>query len=79
MKKTILGFTILAITTLILFSCCPVNFSKSSSSVSINSNSSVATVSFTDKKSKDVYKRQTPATVTFKSGAGYFSKAPNIK
>ena len=58
-----------------LFSSCATIFGKSSYPVSINSNPSGATVSITDKKSKEVYKGQTPATVTLKSGAGYFGKA----
>ena len=59
----------------ILFSSCATIFGKSSYPVSINTSPTGATVSITDKKSKEVFKGTTPATVTLKSGAGYFSKA----
>jgi hypothetical protein len=75
MKKTILSFAMFAIAVPTLFSSCATIFGKSSYPVSINSNPAGATVSITDKKSKEVYKGQTPATVTLKSGAGFFSKA----
>lgn len=75
MKKTILTFAMAAIAIPTLFTSCATIFGKSSYPVSINSNPSGATVSITDKKSKEVYKGQTPATVTLKSGAGFFSKA----
>ncbi|MBX6360157.1 MAG: PEGA domain-containing protein [Acidobacterium ailaaui] len=75
MKKTVLSLTMLAIIAPMSFSGCATIFGKSSYPVSINSNPSGATVSITDKKGKEVYKGQTPATVTLKSGAGYFSRA----
>lgn len=75
MKKTFLSLTMLAIALPMVFSSCATIFGKSSYPVSINSNPSGATVSITDKKSKEVFKGQTPATVTLKSGAGFFSKA----
>jgi hypothetical protein len=75
MKKAILSFVMLAIAVPTLLSSCATIFGKSSYPVSINSNPSGATVSITDKKSKEVYRGQTPATVTLKSGAGFFSKA----
>lgn len=75
MKKRILNVTMIAIAAPILLSSCATLFGKSSYPVSINSNPTGATVSITDKKSKEVFKGQTPATVTLKSGAGFFSKA----
>jgi len=75
MKKTILSLTMLAIAVPTLLTSCATIFGKSSYPVSINSNPNGATVSITDKKSKEVFKGQTPATVTLKSGAGFFSKA----
>lgn len=75
MKKTVLSLTMLAIAAPLLFSSCATIFGKSSYPVSINSNPSGATVSITDKKGKEVYKGASPATVTLKSGAGFFSKA----
>jgi hypothetical protein len=75
MKKTVLSLTMLAIAAPLLFSSCATIFGKSSYPVSINSNPAGATVSITDKKGKEVYKGASPATVTLKSGAGFFSKA----
>ena len=75
MKSTFMKVTILAIALPILFSSCATIFGKSSYPVSINSNPTGATVSITDKKGKEVYKGVSPATVTLKSGAGYFGKA----
>jgi len=65
----------LAIALTTLFSSCATIFGHSSYPVSINSNPSGATISITDKKSKEVYKGASPATVTLKSSAGFFSKA----
>jgi hypothetical protein len=59
----------------ILFSSCATIFGKSSYPVSINSSPAGAAVVITDKKGKEVYKGQSPATVTLKSSSGYFSKA----
>ena len=75
MKRTFRKVTMLAIALPILFSSCATIFGKSSYPVSINSNPTGATVSITDKKGKEVYKGVSPATVTLKSGAGYFGKA----
>jgi len=58
-----------------LLTSCATIFGKTSYPVSINTDPTGAMVSITDKKNKEVYKGQTPATVTLKSGAGYFSKA----
>ena len=74
MKKTIVS-SLMLLSTATLFSSCATIFGKSSYPVSISSTPNGATLSITDKKSKEVYKGQTPATVTLKSGAGFFSKA----
>lgn len=54
---------------------CATLFGKSSYPVSVNSNPSGATISITDKKGKEVYRGASPATVSLKSGAGFFSRA----
>ena len=54
---------------------CATIFGKSSYPVSINTNPNAANLSITNKKGKEVYKGQSPATVILKSGAGFFSKA----
>lgn len=75
MKQKFLKLSVLVMTVPILFSSCATIFGRTSYPVSINTNPTGATVSITDKKSKEVFKGTTPATVTLKSGAGYFSKA----
>ena len=67
--------TALVLTVPILFSSCATIFGKSSYPVSINTNPSGADISITDKKSTEVFKGKTPATVVLKSSAGFFSKA----
>jgi hypothetical protein len=56
-------------------SSCATIFSKSNYPVAVNSNPVGATVTITDKKGKEVFKGQTPTTVTLKSGAGFFARA----
>lgn len=75
MKRSFFKVTIMAIALPILFSSCATIFGRSSYPVSINSNPTGATVSITDKTGKEVYKGASPATVTLKSGAGYFGRA----
>ncbi len=75
MKQKLLNLTLFVLTVPILFSSCATIFGKSSYPVSIRTTPTGANVSVTDKKSKEVYKGTTPATVTLKSGAGFFSKA----
>lgn len=58
----------------IIISCATI-LGKSSYPVSINTNPNGATISITDKKGKEVYKGQSPSTVTLKSGGGFFVKA----
>jgi len=79
---TLLGLTptsvdkvVIVISFSVLFSSCATLFGKSSYPISINSNPSGAVVAITDKRGKEVYKGQSPATVTLKSSAGYFSRA----
>lgn len=75
MKKNVLKFgAFLMFAPLFITSCASI-FGKSSYPVSINTNPNGANISITDKKGKEVYKGQSPATVTLKSGAGFFSKA----
>ena len=54
---------------------CATIFGRSNYSMAINSNPTGASLSITDKKGKEIFKGVTPATVTLKSSAGYFSKA----
>ncbi len=75
MRKSIFKLTALAIAAPLLFSNCASIVSKSSYPISINSNPSGATVTITDKKGNEVFKGQSPATATLKSGAGFFVKA----
>jgi len=62
-------------TTTVLLSSCASIVSRSAYPVSIRTNPAGANISITDKKGKEVYKGQSPAQVTLKAGAGYFSKA----
>src|SRR5690606_22977613 len=75
MKKQIIRATALCLVSSILFSSCASIFGKSSYPISINSNPVGANVTITDKKGKEVFKGQSPTTVTLKSSSGYFSKA----
>ena len=58
-----------------LLSGCATILSKSSYPVHISTDPKGAAVTITDKKNKEVFKGQSPANVTLKSGAGFFSKA----
>ncbi len=75
MKQNSVKLAVLVLTLPIFFSSCATIFGKSSYPVSINTSPTGASISITDKKSKEVYKGTTPSTVTLKSGAGFFSKA----
>jgi hypothetical protein len=75
MKKLILNLALCAIVIPATFSSCATIFGKSSYPVAIRTDPQGAAVTITDKKSKEVFKGQTPCTVTLKSGAGYFTKA----
>ena len=68
-------FSALLIVLVFLFSGCASIVSKSIYPLSINSNPNDAKISITDKKGKEIYLGNTPATVQLKAGAGFFSKA----
>jgi hypothetical protein len=74
MRKTITAIAgrVLAAT---LFTSCATIVSKTSYPLTVNSNPVGAAVTITNKKGIEVYKGVSPATVSLKSGAGYFSKA----
>lgn len=74
--RTFISNRIIVILTISIFaSSCASIVSKSAYPVYINTTPSGAHVTITDKKGKEVYKGQSPATVVLNSGAGYFSKA----
>lgn len=75
MRKNVLKLTALALFAPIVFSSCATIFGKSSYPVSISTSPSGANVSIADKKGREIYKGQSPATVTLKSSAGFFSRA----
>lgn len=75
MKKIFPKVLLASMVGAMLFSSCATIFGKSNYPISINSNPNNAKISITDKKGKEVYLGNTPATVTLKSGAGFFSKA----
>lgn len=58
-----------------LCSGCASIVSKSHYPVTINSTPPGATVTIKDKRGKEIHKAVTPATITLRSGAGYFSPA----
>lgn len=70
-----LKMTAIVMVSVFLFSSCASIVSKSTYPLSINSSPSNAKVSITDKKGKEIYLGNTPATVKLKAGAGFFSKA----
>lgn len=70
-----LKMTAIMMASVLLFSSCASIVSKSTYPLSINSSPSNAKVSITDKKGKEIYLGNTPATVKLKAGAGFFSKA----
>ena len=70
-----LKMTAIMMASVFLFSSCASIVSKSTYPLSINSSPSNAKVSITDKKGKEIYLGNTPATVKLKAGAGFFSKA----
>ncbi|MGB4473950.1 MAG: PEGA domain-containing protein, partial [Bacteroidales bacterium] len=67
--------TAIMMASVFLFSSCASIVSKSTYPLSINSSPSNAKVSITDKKGKEIYLGNTPATVKLNAGAGFFSKA----
>lgn len=67
--------TAIMMVSVFLFSSCASILSKSTYPLSINSNPSNAKISITDKKGKEIYLGNTPATVRLQAGAGFFSRA----
>lgn len=67
--------TAIVMASVFLFSSCASIVSKSTYPLSINSSPSNSKISITDKKGKEIYLGNTPATVKLKAGAGFFSKA----
>ncbi|WP_143011497.1 hypothetical protein [Chitinophaga filiformis] len=74
MKKahTMCGLAIVAALT---FSSCATIFGGTQHTFVVNSNPGDAKLVITNKKGKEVFNGNTPATVRLKSGAGYFSPA----
>ncbi len=75
MNKMHLKMTAVMLVSVFMFSSCASIVSKSTYPLSINSSPSNATVSITDIKGNEIYLGNTPATVTLKASAGFFSKA----
>ena len=75
MKKSFVKLAAIVMVMPVLITSCASILGKSAYPVSINSNPNGADISITDKKGKEVYKGQSPATVSLKSGAGCFSRA----
>lgn len=75
MNKMYLKMTAIMMVSVFLFSSCASILSKSTYPLSINSNPSNAKISITDKKGKEIYLGNTPATVRLQAGAGFFSRA----
>ncbi|HEX8460638.1 MAG TPA: PEGA domain-containing protein [Segetibacter sp.] len=75
MRKIYLKTATVVLSLALLFSNCASIVSKSNYPISIRTDPAGATVSITDKKGKEIFRGTSPATVTVKSGAGFFSKA----
>lgn len=75
MRKVFLKPGCLVLSAAVLLSSCASIVSSSSYPVYIHTNPAGVTVSITDKKGVEVYKGQSPAHVSLKSGSGYFAKA----
>lgn len=75
MRKHFIKTTVTVLSVAFLFSSCATIFGKSSYPISINTNPAGANISITDKNGIEVFKGQSPATVTLKSSSGYFSRA----
>lgn len=76
-KNFFVWFIPLSLCILIICSCATI-VSKSNYPVTFSSNPGGAELSITDKKGVEIYKGSTPAVVSLKSGAGYFSGARYI-
>jgi hypothetical protein len=75
MKRKCFSLAVMFMTLVFFFSGCATIVSTSKYDVPITSTPSDAAISITNKKGIEVYTGKTPATVTLRSGAGYFSKA----
>lgn len=75
MKKFYLKPTATLMALVFIFTSCASIFSTGTYPLSINSNPNNAKVSITDKKGKEIYLGNTPATVSLKAGSGFFSRA----
>jgi hypothetical protein len=75
MRKFMFNPSALVLVIAMLFSNCATIVSKSSYPVLVRTTPAGATVVITDKKGREIYKGTSPAHVTLKAGAGYFSKA----
>ena len=75
MRNYTLNAILLLVVTPLLHTNCATIVSKSSYPVSITTNPRGAQLSITDKKGKEIFKGNTPATIKLKAGAGYFSRA----
>ena len=75
MKRLHVNISAILMVSVFLFSGCASIVTKSTYPLSINSNPTNARISITDKKGREIYLGNTPATVKLKAGAGFFSKA----
>jgi len=76
MKSVFQSFTAaLFLFSFLLSTSCATIFGKTSYPLRIDSSPSQARVTVTDKKGKQIYSGVTPATLTVKPAAGYFSAA----
>lgn len=75
MRGILPKLTVLAVAGTVLLSGCASIVSKTSYPVYMHVTPAGANISITDKKGKEVYRGQSPGTVTLKSGSGFFSKA----
>ena len=75
MKRSLLMQAAVLALVACLFSSCATIFGKSSYPFTVTTNPAGADVTITNKKGKEIFKGKSPASVTLKSGAGYFSRA----
>jgi len=75
MRFNFLKQTAVIISLPVIFSSCATIFGKSSYPFRISTDPAGADVSVMNKKGKEIFKGTSPANVTLKSGAGYFSRA----
>ncbi len=75
MKKSFLKQAHFLFAVAMLFSSCATIIDGSNYPVSIRTNPPGADVTITNKFGEEIYKGQSPANITLKSGAGYFSRA----